>query len=211
MRLAVNGTLLASEMALEGACVMNVGGGYHHAFSDHGEGFCVYADVAIAIRSLRERGRIKSNDSILVIDLDAHRGNGLEDILGGDPGVSFFDMYNFQVYPGLLEEDECLPFVIPLRTQLSGLEYLEVLRSELVRFLAAVPPPKLVFYLAGTDIVSGDPLGKLAVGSDQVHERDRFVLDSVRALNVPTVIVTAGGYTEESHRLISRLMVYLCD
>jgi histone deacetylase 11 len=101
MRLATQGTIQAVERALEGCVVFNLGGGYHHAFADHGEGFCIYADVAIALTRARRTGCLNATDHILVIDLDAHRGNGTENIFRDDPNVHFFDMYNFQIYPAI--------------------------------------------------------------------------------------------------------------
>jgi histone deacetylase 11 len=96
MRLAVQGTVLATQCALEGNVAMNFAGGYHHAFRDHGEGFCLFADVPVAIESQRALGRLRTDDRVVVIDLDAHRGNGFESILEADPAVSILDVYNAQ-------------------------------------------------------------------------------------------------------------------
>jgi histone deacetylase 11 len=207
MRLAVAGTMLAMRDALEAqGIVMNVGGGFHHAFRDHGEGFCLYADVAIALAAERARGTLASADPILVIDLDAHRGNGVWDILGGDPAIHVFDLYNSQVYPGLFPGAvEEFPFQVPLKARTRDDAYLETLRADLPKFLDSVALPRLAIYNAGTDIVTGDPIGRLAVSPAGVRARDRLVIDSLSLRNVPTVVVTSGGYTELSHQLIADL------
>jgi histone deacetylase 11 len=94
MRLAVQGTIDAMEVALREGFVFHLGGGFHHTFATRGEGFCLYADAAIAIRSLRARHLLSDTDTILIVDLDAHRGNGCEDIFSADSFIRFFDIYN---------------------------------------------------------------------------------------------------------------------
>jgi len=94
LRLACAGTLKAAEVALEaGEIVMNIGGGYHHAYADHGEGFCFFADAALSILNCREKGLLSADDRVLMVDLDAHRGNGFESITGDDPAVKNFEIW----------------------------------------------------------------------------------------------------------------------
>ena len=206
MRLACEGTRLATEYALKGALAMNVGGGFHHAFTDHGEGFCVFADAALAIDYVRKSGLLKSDDTIVMIDLDAHRGNGFQAIFAKDPAVRIFDMFNFQVYPGMFEGDmDQYPFMIPLKAHSSDEVYLGVLKEELPGFLAMDEPPKLAFYNAGSDILASDPLGNLGVSYDGVIERDKYVIESLVSRGIPTVIMTSGGYTKQSYQLIAAL------
>jgi histone deacetylase 11 len=204
MKYACEGTRLATQYALEGAMVMNMGGGYHHAFADHGEGFCVFADVAVAITDARSQGLLASNDNVLMIDLDAHRGNGFNSIASQDEAVKIFDMYNFQVYPGMAEGDmDDFPFLIPLKRQINDDTYLQILKEELPKFIGTVTRPKLVFYNAGTDILAGDRLGDLNVSYRGVVERDCFVIELLKELGVPTVILTSGGYTNQSYKLVA--------
>jgi histone deacetylase 11 len=186
MRLAVRSTMLAVQHALEsGASAMNLGGGFHHAFREHGEGFCVYADVAIAIAAARARGTLT-------------------------PAVHVLDLYNFQIYPGLFPGAvEDFPFQIPLKAHTGDAAYLETLREELPKFLSSVQQPRFAIYNAGTDIVAGDPLGRLDVSQDGVKSRDRLVLDALAERNIPVVIVTSGGYTEHSHALVADLALRL--
>ncbi len=206
MKFACEGTRLATELALDGAMVMNIGGGFHHAHATHGEGFCVFADVAVAIMDVRKRGSLKDSDKILMIDLDAHRGNGFESIFRNDPSVEIFDMYNFQVYPGMHQGDlDDHPFMLPLKNKTNDDVYLSVLKEELPRFLSQNKTVKLIFYNAGTDILAGDPLGNMSVSYKAVVEREKFVVKALSDLNVPTVVVTSGGYTKTSYKLVAEL------
>lgn len=208
MKLAVAGTVRAVQVALagEGAVAMNIGGGFHHAFPDHGEGFCLYADVAVAIAAARAAGVLRGSEPIAIIDLDAHRGNGVWDILGNDPSVRVLDVYNFQTYPGLFDGAvEDYPFQVPIKAGTTDTAYLDTVRTELPRFLSSVGKPRLAIYNAGTDILAGDPVGRLGVSAEGVVARDRFVLDTLVAQGIPTAIVTSGGYTRQSHQLIAEL------
>jgi histone deacetylase 11 len=212
MRLAVQGTIDATELALREGFVFHIGGGFHHAFADHGEGFCLYADVPIAIRSLRARHLLADTDTIVIIDLDAHRGNGWENILSNDSSVHFFDIYNFQVYPGPLDADETeAPYMIPIKSKTADAEYMATLTMELPRFLASHGAARLALYNAGTDVLAGDPLGQLAVSERGVLERDRFVLDLLASHQIPTVVLTSGGYTKRSHALIAESAAYFLE
>lgn len=208
MRMACAGTLLAACHALQQQAVaMNLGGGFHHAFRDHGEGFCIYADVAAALATVRVQGLLAPDDLVAIVDLDAHRGNGVWSLCGSDPSVHVLDLYNAQVYPGLFPGSiEDFPFQIPLKARTSDDAYLATLRDELPSFLASMPrKPALAVYNAGTDVLVGDPLGRLAVSAEGVVARDTLVLDTLSRQGIPTVIVTSGGYTSQSHELIAQL------
>lgn len=207
MRLATQGTIIAVQRALEGCAVFNLGGGYHHAFRDHGEGFCIYADAAIALTRARRSGWLGAADDVLVIDLDAHRGNGMEDIFRNDPHVHFFDMYNFQIYPGYVDSEN--EYLIPVPSGSNGKFYLDRLRTELPQFLESVAKPALAIYNAGTDILAGDPLGGFNVTAAEVRQRDQYVLEAFTRRGVPTVMLTSGGYTKGSADLIADAATYL--
>jgi len=213
IRLAAAGTLIATQEALNNHSItMNFGGGYHHAFPDHGEGFSFYADAAIAIKQARELGLLAENDKVLMIDLDAHRGNGFDAITCDDPRVEMFDMYNFQVYPGHHGGDpDEFPYIVPIKYGSKDDFYLSILTDELPAFLNAFPETKLVIYNAGTDILDTDPLGGLKVSFQGVVERDRFVLDEISKRNLPSVIVTSGGYTAQSYKLVAELGKIVLD
>jgi histone deacetylase 11 len=208
MRMACAGTLLAMRHALEmGAVAMNLGGGFHHAFRDHGEGFCIYADVAAALAAVRAQGLLSADDPVAIIDLDAHRGNGVWDLCGSDPSVRVLDIYNAQVYPGLFPGSiEEFPFQIPVKAQTADEAYLATLHEELPPFLAAMPrKPALAIYNAGTDVLAGDRVGRLAVSEEGVLARDAMVVDALSRQGIPTVIVTSGGYSPKSYELIAQL------
>ena len=213
MKLACAGTILAAETALtERAIAMNFGGGFHHAFADHGEGFCFFADAALSIADIREKGLLTADDKVLMIDVDAHRGNGFESLMGKDLSVSNFDMYSFQTYPGLHHgEPDDYPYMIPLKLKMEDTFYLNILEMELVKFLDDNKDAKLAFYNAGNDILDADPLGGLNVSADGVIKRDRYVIEQLVKRNLPTVVMTSGGYTKQSHQLIAALAGTVID
>ena len=204
---ACQGTWLATQKAIqESKIAMNVGGGYHHAFTDHGEGFCFFADAALAIINARKQGLLAADDEVLMIDLDAHRGNGFESFFREDRAVKNFDMYNFQTYPGMHEGDvDDYPFMVPLRAGMQGPEYLKALQEEITPFLKSAQSPKLAFYNAGTDILHGDTLGGLNVSFDEVVERDRYIIQQLSGRGIPTVVMTSGGYAKDSYKLVAKL------
>lgn len=211
-RFATAGTLEAARLALTGCMAMNIGGGFHHAFADHGEGFCFFADAALAIETLRAEDKLSPTSNIVMIDLDAHRGNGFTSFYEDDKHVGIFDLYNMQVYPGLKEGDpEDFPWIIPMRAGLGSSEYLQLVEAELPRFLDHWQQPALAFYNAGTDVLSTDKLGALNVSYDAVKTRDRFVVDLLRKKSIPTVTMTSGGYSKESYQLIAALASYLIN
>ena len=186
-RRAVGGTLAASRHALLHGVAMNLAGGTHHAFADHGEGFCVYNDVAIAIRSLQRDGLARR---AAVVDLDVHQGNGTHAILGADPGVYTFSMhggknYPFHKVPGTLD--------VELADGTGDDVYLDALTTTLPRVLAEASPD-IVFYIAGADPHEGDALGRLSLTFDGLIARDRYVLSQCREVGIPVAIVIGGGY-----------------
>lgn len=199
MRLATGGTVIAAQRALEDGLAFQLAGGYHHAKPASGEGFCVYNDIAVAIRAVRESAGL---ERVMVVDLDAHQGNGVEECFKEDAGVAVFDVYNFDIYP----QDEVARFGIrwdhPLHEGTDGAEYLSLLISQLPRALDEFEP-QLVVYNAGTDVVVGDPLGALSIAPQEVIARDLLVIDETRRREVPLVVTPSGGYSDESHRLIA--------
>lgn len=212
MRLAVAGTILATQRALQGAIALNFGGGFHHAFAAHGEGFCLYADVAVAIAAARASNLLAASDPIAIIDLDAHRGNGVWALCGAEPATRVLDVYNGQAYPGPFPGDsEAYPFQIAVQAGTRDDRYLAIVREALPMFLDQHPAPCLAVYNAGTDIVAGDPLGGLAVSPEGVTLRDRLVVRALAERGIPTLVVTSGGYTEISHRLVAQLAVEIAE
>lgn len=208
MRWAVSGTLEAAKAALSHGCAINLAGGYHHAHADHGEGFCIYADVPIAIESLRRAHLLKEDDRVAIIDLDAHRGNGFEAIYRDDRRISFLDIYNFQVYPGGLNRERVrFPLLRPLRGLADDEGYCNVL-EQLMCELLEQGPFALAFFNAGTDVLGGDPLGGFGLSRQGVLCRDQFVLQSLDRRGIPWVMVPSGGYTDDSHRLLAETIIW---
>ncbi|HEX6053407.1 MAG TPA: histone deacetylase [Gemmatimonadaceae bacterium] len=184
---AVGGTCEAAAAAVDLGVAMNLAGGTHHAFPDHGEGFCVFNDVAVAIRMLQRSGRIRR---AAVIDLDVHQGNGTHAIFAGDPTVFTFSMHGGRNYPfhkvaGSLD--------VELADGTGDEVYLDMLATALPRVLSSAAPD-LVVYLAGADPHEGDRLGRLCLTFDGLARRDAMVLDACREVGIPVAITIAGGY-----------------
>ena len=184
---AVGGTIDAARAALDIGIAMNLAGGTHHAFPDRGEGFCVYNDVAIAIRLLMRGGHIAR---AAVIDLDVHQGNGTNAIFAGDPRVFTFSMHGARNYPFLKVAGS---LDVELDDGTGDDEYLALLADALPRVLAAARPD-LVVYLAGADPHEGDRLGRLRLTFDGLARRDALVLSTCRDIGLPVAITIAGGY-----------------
>ena len=191
-RLAASGTLLAACAALSDGLAANLAGGTHHAFADHGEGFCVLNDVAVAIGKLRAEGVI---ERAAVIDLDVHQGNGTAAIFEAVEQVFTFSMHGERNYP-LNKMRSNLD--VPLRDGAGDAEYLDALQRHLPKVLET--GTDMAFYLAGVDVAAGDRYGKLALTEDGIRRRDRLVIEAVRERGVPLTIVLAGGYAASRAR-----------
>jgi acetoin utilization deacetylase AcuC-like enzyme len=186
-RLASAGTLLAARMALDDGLAGNLAGGTHHAFADHGEGFCMLNDVAIAIAKLRAEGAIRR---AAIIDLDVHQGNGTAAIFEGVDDVFTFSMHGERNYP-LAKQRSNLD--VPLKDGVADGEYLDTLQRHLPTVIDA-SGADLVFYLAGVDVAAGDRYGKLKLTEEGIRLRDSEVIRAVRSRGLPLAIVPAGGY-----------------
>ncbi len=191
------GTAAAARLAVDpssGGVTGNVGGGFHHAFADHGEGFCLFNDVAMAIRLLQRDGLIAR---AAVIDCDAHHGNGTATFFQRDRSVFTFSMHAEDNYP---VEKPAGSLDIGLRRGVEDDEYLTLLRGALPSVLAS--PPDLAFYVAGGDVYRDDQIGGLGLSKAGARERDRMVLQACRVAHVPVAIVLAGGYPRTLEDLV---------
>ena len=185
--LCAGGSTLAGRRAIADGIAVNLGGGFHHAFPSHGEGFCAIHDVAIAIRKLQAEDTI---GKAMTVDLDVHHGNGTAAIFTRDESVYTFSMhqesnYPFEKPPGNLD--------VPLRDGCGDEEYLGLLRQSLQRALSEFQPD-LIFYLAGADPYCEDQLGGLSLTLAGLRERDRTVFQMAREKNIPVAVTLAGGY-----------------
>jgi len=185
--------LLAARAALSEGLAGNLAGGTHHAFADHGEGFCVLNDVAVAISKLCEEGAI---ERAAVIDLDVHQGNGTAAIFEQVEEVFTFSMHGERNYP-LAKMRSTLD--VPLADGTGDAEYLDALQEHLPSVLER-SRAEIAFYLAGVDVAAGDRYGKLALTEQGIRRRDRLVIGMLRDRGIPLVIVLAGGYAVSAAR-----------
>jgi acetoin utilization deacetylase AcuC-like enzyme len=186
-RLATHGTYLAARAALEDGLAGNLAGGTHHAYPDHGEGFCVLNDVAVAVRQLRAEGRL---GRVLVVDLDVHQGNGTAAIFAGDPDTFTLSLHGERNYP-LTKERSSLDVGLP--DGLGDAGYLAALADALPRAIGEARAG-LAFYLGGVDVAAGDRYGKLGLSDDGIRARDAYALARLRDAGVPVALTLAGGY-----------------
>ena len=202
---AVGGTTEAAAAALDHGIAVNLAGGTHHAFPDHGEGFCVFNDVAVAIRSLQRKRRI---DRAAIIDLDVHQGNGTHAVFASDPTVFTFSMHGRRNYPFHPAAPDAAPRAgelhpygrriagdldIDLPDGTTDEPYLEALAAALPRVLGDARAD-LVVYLAGADPHEGDRLGRMRLSFAGLERRDAMVIEACRDVGIPVAITIAGGY-----------------
>ncbi|HUO79898.1 MAG TPA: histone deacetylase [Steroidobacteraceae bacterium] len=200
-RLAAHGTWLAARAALADGLAGNLAGGTHHAFADHGEGFCVLNDVAIAVHALRADG---GPARALIVDLDVHQGNGTASIFAADPEVYTLSLHGARNYP-VRKERSSRDVELPDGTGDDA--YLAALAAALAEALAAARP-QIAFLIAGVDVVAGDRYGRLALSESGLRRRERLAIATLRDAGCPLAIVLGGGYaastlrTAELHALV---------
>jgi acetoin utilization deacetylase AcuC-like enzyme len=185
--LSAGGSILAGRLALQDGAAANIGGGFHHAYSDHGEGFCVLNDFAIGIRRLQKE---KVIERAMTVDCDVHHGNGTAAIFAGDPSVFTLSIHQENNYP-YPKPPSTLD--INLRDGVGDDEYVEELEKGLDQALADFQPD-LIYYVAGADPYRDDQLGGLKLSLEGLERRDRLVFAKARANNIPVAVVLAGGY-----------------
>lgn len=183
---SVGGTIAACRAALEEGWGANLAGGTHHAFPDRGGGFCVFNDVAVAVRTLRHEGRL---DRVAVLDLDVHQGDGTAAIFRHDPSVLTASVHGERNYPFRKEPGD---LDLPLPDATGDGAFLQAVERAVEGCLAH--RPDLLVYLAGADALAQDRLGRLAVTRVGLAERDRRVLGAAAAAGVPVALVMGGGY-----------------
>lgn len=212
-RLMVGGTIETSHLALDGPrggddqrgagprkwhAAVHLGGGFHHAYCNHGEGFCMFNDVAIAIRRLKRAGAIKR---AAIIDCDVHHGNGTAAIFTGDPTVFTFSIHQLHNYPAFKPAGS---LDIALDDWTGDEEYLAELSEALPRVFAS--RPDIIFFLAGADPYKEDQLGGLRMTREGLRARDRLILEAARSASVPVAVTLAGGY---AHRVEDTIAIHV--
>lgn len=188
-RRSVGATLAACRAALDDGVAVSLSGGTHHAFRDHGEGFCVFNDCAVAARSLQAEGLL---ERVLIVDCDVHQGDGSAAILAGDDYVFTFSIHAANNYP-FTKQTSDLDVALP--DSAGDAQYLAALEPALAQAFA-LATPEIVVYLAGADPYAGDRLGKLSLSKKGLGRRDRLIFEACRARCVPVAVVMGGGYAE---------------
>lgn len=185
--LAAGGSILAGRRALADGWAANIGGGFHHACTDHGEGFCVIHDVAIAIRRLQFDGAI---ERAMVVDTDVHQGNGTAEIFGGDGDVFTLSIHQEHNYP-YPKPPSTMDIELP--DGIGDEDYLAILEKNLHQAFHGFAP-QVLFYVAGADPYREDQLGGLALTLEGLARRDALVFDYARRNRAPVAITLGGGY-----------------
>jgi len=189
-RLYVGGTIAASEQAVKDGLAVHIGGGFHHAFPDHGEGFCILNDVAVALEKQRVEGNIKK---AMVVDCDLHQGNGTAFIFAKKDYAFTFSIHQMDIYPA---DKPSSSLDVGLWAGDGDDKYLASLRAHFPRLYGKFKPD-LIFYLAGADPLEGDQLGGLMVTKHGLMERDWIIIEGARRLSIPLVVLFAGGYARD--------------
>jgi acetoin utilization deacetylase AcuC-like enzyme len=189
-QLSVGGTVLAARKALECGLAVHLGGGFHHAFPDHGEGFCLLNDVAVAARKMIEE---KLARKVMIVDCDLHQGNGTAAALAGRKDVFTLSIHQMDIYP---TEKPLSTVDVGLWAGDGDAKYLAEIGSHIPSIYNEFQPD-LVLYLAGADPYEKDQLGGLSLTKAGLKERDKVVIENARRLKIPVAVVLAGGYAAE--------------
>ena len=185
--LCCGGTILASVLALEQKIGIHIGGGFHHAFPDHGEGFCVLNDIAVAVKKLKKDKSIKK---ALIIDCDLHQGNGNAFIFKDDKDVFTFSIHQENNYPFYKPPSD---LDIGLADRTKDKAYIECLEKHIPKVISDFKP-EMIFYVAGADPYENDQIGNLALTIEGLKKRDEFIFFQGLNYGIPVAIVLAGGY-----------------
>ena len=194
-RRSTGATIAAAYAAAESAMAFNLAGGTHHSFADAGQGFCVFNDVCVAIRTLQRAGIIQT---ALVVDCDVHQGNGTAAIAREDDSITTFSMHCSENFPFKKTESD---FDITLPPGAGDGAYLQSLKQTLEQIARGIIPD-MVFYLAGADPFEGDRLGLLSLTQDGLRQRDRIVFDFFRDRGIPITTCMAGGYADDVNKIV---------
>ena len=188
--IALGSTVLAAELALTHGLACSTAGGTHHAFRNCGAGYCIFNDLAVAARWVKEQGLARR---VLIVDLDVHQGDGTASILQDDPDLATFSMHCEANFPFHKEQSD---YDVALPVGMEDDDYLAVLAQWLPELLTQVRP-ELVLYDAGVDPHRDDALGKLALSDQGLFRRDRFVFEQCLRRGIPVAAVIGGGYSSD--------------
>ena len=190
-----DGTMKASEFAIQFGIAMNIAGGTHHAFSNRGEAFCMLNDQAIGAKYLQNK---QLANKILMVDLDVHQGNGTAEIFQNDDTVFTFSMHGKSNYPFQKEKSD---LDIALENNTNDETYLSILKETLPKLIHQ-ENPDFIYYLCGVDVIATDKLGKLSLTMEGCKERDRFVLQTCFNHKIPVMCSMGGGYSPDIKTIV---------
>ncbi|MEM6456114.1 MAG: histone deacetylase [Acidobacteriota bacterium] len=189
------GTLAACRAARRDGCAVNLAGGTHHAGPDHGEGFCVFNDAAVAARTLQANGEATQ---VLIVDCDVHQGNGTASIFRDDPSVFTLSLHGRRNFPFRKSTSD---LDVAFEDDTGDDVYLAALDDALDQALTRAAAD-LVIYIAGADPFAGDRLGRLALSKAGLAARDRRVIDRCRDADLPVAVAMAGGYAPDIQDIV---------
>ncbi len=206
MRWGVAGTVLGGMEALKnGGVYWNLSGGYHHAMQQNMEGFCIYNDIGICHQQLVKQGVLSPEDKILIIDTDAHHGNGNAYTFMENERVTLLDIYNAGIYPSSSYTRDRVNIPVPLPPGTDGKAYLKHYRDALEQLDSDY---RIAFVVAGTDVLASDKLGRLFLTIDDVIQREKMTLDALKQRDIPTVMLGGGGYSKESAECVAKSILH---
>jgi acetoin utilization deacetylase AcuC-like enzyme len=191
----LGGTYGAARAALAEGVAANLAGGTHHAFANHGEGYCIFNDHVVTLRRLRAEGYVSR---FLIVDLDVHQGNGTAVLCHDDEETFTFSVHSQSNYPARKERSS---WDIGLPDATTDEQYLDVVTRALPQLLRKFSP-EVILYQAGVDVLAGDRFGKLALTMAGVAERDRAVCAFARRAGLPLVVTLGGGYARDIDRIV---------
>jgi histone deacetylase 11 len=203
----VSGSILASKVAMDQGWAINLGGGFHHCSHNSAGGFCLFADITLVIKFLWRH--VSRELRFMIIDLDAHQGNGHErDVLSmakeQQKQIYIMDVFNPLIFPHDVDARPAINRLIEVPTRTRGEKYLQLVEHHVTEAFSDFPDPDLVIYNAGTDILKGDPLGRLAVEFDDVVRRDEIIFSQTIGVHKRKILMlTSGGYSSKSATVVS--------
>ncbi|CAG9762833.1 unnamed protein product [Ceutorhynchus assimilis] len=211
MRFQTGGSVLAGKLALDRGWSINIGGGFHHCSASKGGGFCVYADISLLIHFLFYHFP-KQVQKVMIVDLDAHQGNGYETDFKDNDSVYIMDVYNKWIYPKDASAKEAIRKNVPIDFYTDDENYLSIVKKYR-NFIDALKEfsPDLLVYNAGTDVLVGDRLGGLSLTEQGIIVRDEFVFQQAISRKIPIVMLTSGGYQKKTARIIANSILNLYE
>lgn len=199
MLLMTQGTVDGAIMAFTRGAAFNIGGGFHHSSRSKSGGFCIFPDISLAIYHLRDYFGLSR---FMIIDLDAHQGDGHERDFMDDPNVHIVDFYNPDVFPGDHYARKAIKTGFHVRYETKDAQYLEQVHRKIGQAVE-VFQPEFIVYNAGTDISSGDPLGHLNISDQAIIERDEAVFEIALGKKIPILMILSGGYQKKNAKTIA--------